>query len=209
MKTGKYSWKWTRLIIIFLVACLATGLISGLVLFHEITKYGEIESLTQADVIIVLGSAVWPTGLSPSAQARVYKGVQVYSEGWAARILFTGGLGKYPPAEALAMKAAALDMGVADMDIYLEIEAKNTRENMRFSKKVMDDHGWQTAILVSDPFHMKRAVLLAQKAGIKAFPAPAKNSVLYLNRDLRLSYTVRETVAIVKDYLGLTFLGLR
>jgi uncharacterized SAM-binding protein YcdF (DUF218 family) len=141
-------------------------------------------------------------------QARTSHAAQVYEEGYAKRFILSGGLGDYPPSEAEAMQKILLKM---DLDLnqdvlYLEDQAKNTVENITFSKGIMEEHGWDTAVIVTDTFHVKRALLIAQDQDIKAYGAPAKNSVLYKNKALRVKYTLREVLALSKYHVERLFI---
>jgi uncharacterized SAM-binding protein YcdF (DUF218 family) len=180
---------------------LIIGLAWGSFQYWEITKTGEEASPEPADVIIVLGAAVWPHGPSPALQARLTHAVFLYREGYAENIILSGGLGTHPPTEAEAMQAVMLGMGVPGDALYLEKRSVNTLENLTFSREIMQSNGWQKAIIVSDPFHIKRALLVARDLGIDATGGAAKNSVLYRNRDLRVSHTLREVLALTRYYI--------
>ncbi len=104
--------------------------------YVSILHVGEQSKPQPADVIIVLGAAVWPGGPSPALQARVNHAVQLYDEGYADRLILSGGLGEHPPTEAEAMAVAAMDRDVAENALYLEKEARNTWENLQYSKKL-------------------------------------------------------------------------
>ncbi len=65
----------------------------------------------------------------------------------------------------------------------------------------MDQNNWETAIIVTDVFHIKRVLLIAGDLGLAASGAPAKNSVLYRNRNLKIRYTMREVLALASYYL--------
>jgi len=173
--------------------------------YWSISKIGEEAIPQPADVIIVLGAAVWPQGPSPALQARIDRAVELYNQGYADKIILSGGLGKNPPTEAEAMKVSMLRSGVETSAIHLEKEATNTIENIKYSKEIMEEYGWQSAIIVSDSFHMKRALLIAKNLGVDAYGAPAKNSVLYKNQQLRISYTLREVLALNRYYLLMLF----
>ncbi len=169
--------------------------------YYSILQVGEQTEPQPADVIIVLGAAVWPQGPSPALQARIYYATQLYHEGYADKLILSGGLGENPPTEAEAMAVVATVLDVKADAMYLEKEARNTRENLAFSKEIMEENNWETAIIVTDVFHIKRALLIAEALGLEAYGAPAKNSVLYRNRSLRIRYTVREVLALISYYL--------
>jgi uncharacterized SAM-binding protein YcdF (DUF218 family) len=164
--------------------------------YFSITKIGESSIAKEADVIIILGAGVWESGPSPALKARVQLGARLYNDRYAQKIIVSGGLGRYPPSEAEAMEEMLIDLGISKESIYLENEAVNTKENIEFSTAIMDKYGWDTAIIVTDMFHIKRALLHASDNGIKATGAPAKESVLYRNKALKLKYTLREVLAV-------------
>ena len=65
------------------------------------------------DVIVVLGAAVWPGGQpSPALQRRILHAVDLWQQGYAVYLLVTGGVGKYPPAEAAVMQRLAVAHGI-------------------------------------------------------------------------------------------------
>ena len=65
------------------------------------------------DAIVVLGAAVWPGGQpSPALQRRVMHAVDLLQQGYAAYLLVTGGVGKYPPTEAEVMQRLAVAHGI-------------------------------------------------------------------------------------------------
>lgn len=172
----------------------------GVYQYYSILHVGEKAEPCQADVIIVLGAAVWPHGPSPALQARVDYATQLYHEGFADKMIMTGGMGQYPPTEAEAMAVVATALDVRADSIYLEKEARNTRENLKYSQEIMDENGWQTAIIVTDLFHVKRALLIAEELGLSACGAPARNSALYQNKIFKARYTLREVLALARHY---------
>jgi uncharacterized SAM-binding protein YcdF (DUF218 family) len=150
-----------------------------------------------ADVILVLGSAVWPNEQpSPSLRARTQRAIELYQEGYAPRLLLSGGLGRWPPEEAEVMRRLAEAAGIPAEALILDKEAHSTWESMTKAREIMDREGWETAIVVSDPFHMTRALLMAQDQGILAYGSPALNSPTYTLPDKRLFYTSREVLGV-------------
>jgi uncharacterized SAM-binding protein YcdF (DUF218 family) len=145
----------------------------------------------------VLGAAVWPNGPSPALRARVWRGSKLHLEGRASSLIFSGGLGLHPPTEAEAMAVLARSWQVEQDSIHLEAHATNTRENMAFAAEIMRENGWQSALIVTDYFHMKRAVLLARDYGIEPLRAPVSVEMSYYSVKERIKYTLRECAALV------------
>lgn len=175
---------------------LTASLVWGGYQFLSILNVGESSQPKRADVIIILGAAVWPNGPSPALQARVEYAWQLYRDGYAPRLILSGGEGTYPPAEAEAMADLLTAYGAGKEILFLERRSKNTIENIAYSKEIMDQYGWKSALIVTDTFHIKRAMLIAKDQGIVPYGAPVKESVLNRNQGLKLKYTLREVLAI-------------
>src|SRR5215211_7207081 len=79
------------------------------------------------DVIVVLGAAVWSDGQpSPALQRRILHAVDLLQRGYAGYLLVTGGVGKYPPAEAAVMQRLAVAHGIPFQHILCEDQATST-----------------------------------------------------------------------------------
>ena len=60
------------------------------------------------------------------------------------------------------MKALAVSKGVPSQDVIEETEAKDTIQNIWFSEKIMEAHGWHSAEVVSSPMHLPRTALILE-----------------------------------------------
>ncbi len=76
--------------------------------------------------------------------------------------------------------------------VILEEQSTITQENLQNSKKIMDQEGYKTALIVSDPMHMKRAMLLAKDIGIDAYSSPTQSSA-YQSLRTKIPFVARET----------------
>lgn len=175
-------------------------------LYAHIVHFGRASDDGRADVIIVLGAAVCRHGPSPALQARVWRAAVLYHEERAPYMIMTGGLGQYPPAEAEAMAALARSWDVDENRIRLESISVNTRENLQFAVEIMRENNWRRAIIVTDDFHMKRAVTWASKMGIEPLRAPVTPKMAYYSTWQRTRYTLRECAAFVHQLLTMPFL---
>ena len=125
-------------------------------------------------MIIVLGAAVWKGGKpSPAIIRRVLHAVNLLNAGRARFLIFTGGLGKHPPTEAIVMKAVAKKEGVQEEKMVLEEKATSTYESAMNCIKIMRDRSWSKAIIVSDSYHVFRSVFLFRLLGVKAVGSSA------------------------------------
>ncbi len=159
------------------------------------------------DVIVVLGAAVWSRGRpSPTLERRLRRGLELFEAGEADYLLFTGGLGRHPPAEAEVMRQIAISSGVPPERIAVETRSRSTLENAMHSARIMADRGWHSALLVSDQLHLPRAVLSFRAAGVKAQARGVAGAWRKGPFRKWWQYPVYELAAFVW-YLGLILLG--
>ena len=117
-----------------------------------------------ASVIVILGCKVHPDGRPSTAlKRRIEAGAALYHAGLAPEILVSGGSVKGSPNEAISMSQALQSLGVSEQAIRLETQAQNTWDNARFSASLI--HG--SAIVVSDDWHLPRALHLFEHAGVQ------------------------------------------
>lgn len=134
-----------------------------------------------ADVAIVLGAAVWGDKPSPGLAERLDKAIWLYRQKYAPRILVSGGLGiGKQVAEADAMKRYLMEQGIPEEDILTEDQSHDTRENLMYSKQVMEKHQLHTALIVSHGYHLARAMDIAQTMQLTAYPVNVDSHVLFL-----------------------------
>jgi uncharacterized SAM-binding protein YcdF (DUF218 family) len=115
------------------------------------------------DVIIVLGVPTNPDGsIAPDARARMDEGIHEYRAGVAKHIIPTGGAAHNQFFEAHAMKEYAVSQGVPADAVIEEDQAKDTIQNIWFAYKIMEQHGWSSTEVVSDPSHLPRAALILE-----------------------------------------------
>lgn len=159
-------------------------------------KYSEDDNRAIYDVIIVLGAAVCKGGRpSPALRRRVLHGVKLLEDKKAKYLLVTGGLGKYPPEEAIVMRNLALDSGVQKEKIILEEKGTSTFTNVKHCVHIMRKHNWFNAIVVSDSYHILRATFVFRCFGIPVIGSAAKGGKQE-NTSLRwLYYHFREIIA--------------
>src|SRR5262245_1001430 len=121
------------------------------------------------DVIVVLGAAVWPGEQpSPALRRRVLHAVGLVQRGYAPHLLVSGGVGKYPPAEAEVMQRLAMAHGIPGASIVLEDQATSTFESAWRCRDLLGQHSWSRVLIVTDRYHLTRALLAFRSVGIRA-----------------------------------------
>lgn len=91
------------------------------------------------------------------------RAAELYQQGYAPKILFTGGLGRnteglLPEPEAVRFAKVAMECGVPEEDILIEDQSRNTKENILFTKELLAQHGLTNPHLlgVHQPFMERR-----------------------------------------------------
>ena len=178
------------MIFVVLVAVVLGVLWAGL----SIYQYSSVDETQQADVAIVLGCAVEDGEPSPVFRERILHGIQLYHNGYVKNLIFTGGVGQDDEiSEAQAAKKLALEWGVPEECIFIEEKSRITEQNLEYAQEIMEENQLETALLVSDPLHMKRAMLMAKDYGVTAYSSPTTTS-LYQEPESWIPFLARETI---------------
>lgn len=180
--------------------------VSGLVgLIHH---YGTTDAAQTADVIVVLGAGVTRNGNPGSAlYRRTLHAGELWQQGKAPYILCTGAqASNRPNSEAEACRRTLMQHGVPASAVLMEMNSRSTEENAIYAREMLQVRGWQQAILVTDSYHMFRALLIFTSRGVAVQSSPVPNGQIR-DRFFYLSSIGREVVALhwqlVKDALNL------
>ncbi len=166
------SWSW-RLAVVAMVS--ATFMMA--VLMVDIYKYSRVTDNAKADTAIVLGASVWNDKPSPVFEERIKHAINLKRNSRVRYLVFTGGVGDGEKfAESEVAKKYAIANGVPAGTIFMEVTSRTTVENLVETKKIMDANQLDSALVVSDPLHMKRAMAIAEDLGVSAYPSPTPSS---------------------------------
>lgn len=158
----------------------------------SINHIGYGDDGSKADCAIVLGAAAYHTKPSPVFQARIDHAIKLYKEGRVKTLILTGGYGK--DAEFSESEVAydyCVKKGIPEDDILLEKKSQTTEENIIEAEKLMHDQGINNALLVSDPWHLKRALAIAKKHDVVAKPSATRTS-MYRSEKSQWQFLLRE-----------------
>lgn len=135
--------------------------------FIDLRTGNSLTTVPRSDCIVVLGASIWPGGVpSPILRDRLARAAELYQQGVADNIICTGGVGKYPPAEAEVCKEVLTKAGVAEANIILELSSHSTSDQAELVKEICDREGFKSIALVTSFFHEKRATQLFRRAGL-------------------------------------------
>jgi len=139
---------------------------------------GARDQEEKSDAALVLGFALADDG-SPRPQlvSRVDRAVALYKAGNAPLLVLSGGAAKNRKTEASVMRDLAVARGVPDDALVLDQDARSTIENFACARPLLDARHAKRVLLVTEPWHMARAMLLAHRHGIDARSAPATSPI--------------------------------
>lgn len=158
----------------------------------EVTNFARQTSQEPADAAVVLGAAVYRNRPSPVYRERINHAVDLFHQGQVSALIFTGGKG---PGDAVSEGEAgreyALAAGVPESAIFIETTSENTLENLENAQEIIETQGFERILLVSDPLHMRRAMLNAEDLGLDADPSPTTTS-RYRSLRTQMRFLLRE-----------------
>jgi uncharacterized SAM-binding protein YcdF (DUF218 family) len=161
------------------------------------------DHFTTVDAIVVVGSPLAADGsLSDVLEERVATGVALWKRGVAPRLLLAGGRApgqRSLLAEAEAMAERAFVLGVPRSAIVVERESRNTSMNAKNIAVLCSGLAIRTVIVVSQPFHLRRAVLWFRRMGLDAVGHAASDSVQFRQPSRGLRWVGREYVSLARD----------
>lgn len=174
------------------------GGVIALLLFGWVFISGGIESGRNADCIVVPGAAVWANRRPSNAlEYRLEKAAELYREGRAPYVIVTGG-GEGNYAEAVVMAEWLAERGVPETALIIENESATTRDSGVNVSALMRKRGFNSALVVSQWFHVGRTRLCLSQEGIETMPVPCGGNTL-----------VKEPYFVAREMVALPAYALR
>ena len=159
----------------------------------SIVRYAGVDETRPADCVIVLGAGTREGEVSPVFAERLRHAVTLYRTGLAPKIILTGGLDPQNTiTDAEAARRWIEAEGIPAEDVFFEEKSRYTHENFLYAREIMEREGWSDALVVSDPLHMKRAMLCAKDFGVTACSSPTPTT-MYRSTGAKAKFLLRET----------------
>jgi uncharacterized SAM-binding protein YcdF (DUF218 family)/glycosyltransferase involved in cell wall biosynthesis len=155
-----------------------------------------------ADAIVVFAGGAGESGKAGGGtQERIERAIDLYKAGRSRHLVLSSGY-VYSFREAEAMRTVAIDRGVPADAVVLEEHATNTHENVTFVRDVLRAHQWRSVLLVSSPYHMRRALLVWHKAApdVSVLAAPPMRSQFY---DHTRGASLEQVSGILHEYVAI------
>ncbi|HUS89530.1 MAG TPA: ElyC/SanA/YdcF family protein [Desulfosporosinus sp.] len=154
------------------------------------------KDVPKADAILVLGAYVTPDGtVSPMLNDRLTVAQELYQKGIAEKLIVSGDHGRKDYDEVNTMKKFLMDRGISDQDIFMDHAGFSTYESLYRARDIFQV---KKIIIVTQEYHLMRAVFIARELGIEAYGVA---SDLHNYGTVMAQYEVREIAARNKDFL--------
>lgn len=211
MLLKKYIKRRSALILAYIALTLAALCVIGAVYVFSVNVYVKnttkdsiitperASELEDVDCIIVLGCFVKPNGVpSDMLYDRIKMGNELYLSKAAPKIIMSGDHGQVEYDEVSTMKAYAVDAGVPSEDVFCDHAGFSTYESIYRAKEIF---GADKVIIVTQEYHLHRALYVAESLGIDAYGVSADYRAYagQIGRDLR------EILARNKDFITSIF----
>lgn len=161
---------------------------------EQILSVEEAADLSDVDCILILGAGVWGDKPSPMLEDRLLQGIELYDKNAAARIIMSGDHGREEYDEVNTMKEYAIEKGVASECIFMDHAGFSTYESIYRAKEIF---GADKVIIVTQKYHLYRALHIANSMGIEAYGVGA-DPRQYAGQTKR---ELREILARNKDFV--------
>lgn len=163
---------------------------------YKISQFSRMDAPKNADYLIILGARVKGTDPSLALAARIDAASGYLRKNTGTIVIASGGKGPGEDiSEAESIKRELVAKGINESRIILEDRSTDTYENIRFSKKLIPSSA-KLGLIVSNNFHMYRALSIAHDQGLAVQGLPAETPSMAVVK----SYS-REYLAITKYYL--------
>lgn len=190
-----------KLIFIFLLIFTFQFLCVNFWVISRANKYiVDKNSASNVECIIVPGAYVYPDGrLSDILKDRVDTALEIYKGNSNLKILVTGDHGNLQYDEVNNMRKYLEQKGVKSSSIFLDHAGFSTYESIYRAKHIFKVN---SAVIVTQDYHLKRAVYSARGMGIEAYGVKADKHIYV---DI-VKYKIRESLAIYKDFISVNIL---
>ncbi|HBV87813.1 MAG TPA: hypothetical protein DEF42_14425 [Desulfosporosinus sp.] len=183
------------MILIIILTCTTILIVNNHVESVGKTYILSPSDIPKADAILVLGAYVFPSGtVSTMLNDRLTVGYELYEQGKAPKLLVSGDHGRKDYDEVNSMKNFLKNKGVPSENVFMDHAGFSTYESMYRARDIFQT---QTLIIVTQEYHLKRAVFVARELGIDAYGVASDK------RDYGQAmtyYNLREIAARNKDF---------
>ena len=191
------------LIIFIIIGIIAVGGVFMVNWFVKLSTKDKIienySNIKDADAILILGCQVKPDGsLSLMLKDRLDKGIELYKNGVAPKVIVSGDHGRDDYDEVNAMKKYMIQNEVPSEDIFMDHAGFNTYDSMYRAKNIFNVN---KCIVVTQKYHLYRSIYIGNALGMETYGVSAQN-IKYVGQ---LGRDIREVLARDKDVVKCIF----
>ena len=187
--------------ILIILGCISTLFINLYMINKEkkrIIDISEVSNLNDIDAIVILGCKAYSNGPSLMLSNRLLKGLEVYNI-LNSKILLSGDHGTKSYDEVNVMRDYMLNSNIKSEDIFLDHAGFNTYDSMYRLKYVFEA---KKVIIVTQEYHMYRALYIADSLGIDAYGVVASDIP---QKDIMLKNNIREILSRDWNFIKVVF----
>ena len=184
-----FAFRWVRRLVSAVVLSVLLVLVGTATTVWWIARQDD---RPRSDVIVVLGAAQFDGRPSSVFKARLQHARALYEDDVAPRVVTVGG-GRAGDRTTEAEAGAAF-LRARDVEVVAVPEGRNTLQSMQAVEELMNENGWETAVLVTDPWHSLRTRTMARDSGIDAQTSPTRAGPSVRTRGTQVRYIARETL---------------
>lgn len=189
---------------------------------EKIYKPIDQKGLEEGDVYVVLGGGSYDkaplsfgmNGIpTETALARIVEAVRLYRIS-PKKVIVSGGIvWNSERSEAEIYKDMMVDLGIMEKDIIIEGRSRTTSENARYTSEIMEEMGYEKAILITSATHMNRGVKSFERNEVEVIPAPCNYTVRYnsygINAFMPRVSNIDLLIRALWEYVGYIYYALR
>ena len=196
-----------KIVFVVLICLAIIGIITVIGINNHVKNVGgrniitpeEATEIDDIDCIVVLGCQVKDDGKPSDMLAdRLRRGIELYNQGVAPKIIMSGDHGQKEYDEVNTMKQVAVDAGIPSNDIFMDHAGFSTYDSCYRAKEIFKV---EKIIIVTQEYHLYRALYIADCIEMEACGVNADYRT-YFNQSMR---DIREVLARVKDFLYVLF----
>lgn len=185
-------------IVVIVIIILAINIYIKLTTKKQIKNEEEAKQLENVDCILVLGAGIWGDKPSHMLEDRLLQSISLYEKNVSKKIIMSGDHSRENYDEVNIMKQFAIDKGIPSEDIFMDHAGLSSYESLYRAKEIF---GAKKLIIVTQKYHLYRALYIAKQLGIEAYGVSA-NPREYAGQTYR---ELREILARDKDFVKCIF----
>lgn len=164
----------------------------------RVWQVARTDDRTRADIVVVLGAAQYDGRPSSILEARLEHAARLYQQQVAPVVVTVGGRRAGDNfTEAEAGRMYLLDEGLPASAVQAVETGGDTLSSLRAVAELAREHDWDSAVIVSDPWHSLRARRMARDEGLSAWASPTRQGPAVRTRQTQVRYILRETAAML------------